>query len=78
MSTAELAVSYAALILADDGIEITVRSSLFLCLIPSSWKMPSNSRNEVFLRGELEPRAGGSRQSNFGPIILRKKKLWQR
>lgn len=26
MSTAELAVSYAALILADDGIEITVRA----------------------------------------------------
>lgn len=26
MSTAELAVSYAALILADDGVEITVRS----------------------------------------------------
>jgi hypothetical protein len=28
MSTAELATSYAALILADDGVEITVRSSL--------------------------------------------------
>jgi hypothetical protein len=27
MSTAELATSYAALILADDGVEITVRSS---------------------------------------------------
>jgi hypothetical protein len=27
MSTAELAVSYAALILADDGVEITVCSS---------------------------------------------------
>lgn len=26
MSTAELAVSYAALILADDGVEITVRA----------------------------------------------------
>jgi hypothetical protein len=28
MSTAELAVSYAALILADDGVEITVRAYL--------------------------------------------------
>jgi hypothetical protein len=28
MSTAELATSYAALILADDGVDITVRSSL--------------------------------------------------
>jgi hypothetical protein len=27
MSTAELATSYAALILADDGVEITVRDS---------------------------------------------------
>ena len=31
MSTAELAVSYAALILADDGVEITVRSPASFC-----------------------------------------------
>jgi hypothetical protein len=30
MSTAELATSYAALILADDGVDITVRSSPIL------------------------------------------------
>lgn len=30
MSTAELATSYAALILADDGVDITVRSPLIL------------------------------------------------
>lgn len=30
MSTSELATSYAALILADDGVEITVSKSLFL------------------------------------------------
>jgi hypothetical protein len=34
MSTAELAVSYAALILADDGVDITVR---FLPL--EAWRM---------------------------------------
>ena len=35
MSTSELATSYAALILADDGVEITVRLPQFT--IPGGW-----------------------------------------
>jgi hypothetical protein len=40
MSTAELATSYAALILADDGVEITVR------------KMPTTSRETSCVANE--------------------------
>lgn len=42
MSTAELAASYAALALADDGVEITVRVSQLLRLATSKHKEDFN------------------------------------
>jgi hypothetical protein len=39
MSNAELAVSYAALILADDGVDITVRLPQSLEALQMRWRM---------------------------------------
>lgn len=50
MSTNELAASYAALILADDGIEITVRGNLsILPLLPN---VAAPGRWTMAIRGE--------------------------
>ena len=45
MSTAELAASYAALILADDGIDITVRSGPYLPIPCQPSARPSAKRD---------------------------------
>jgi hypothetical protein len=55
MSTAELATSYAALILADDGVEITVSSSRKLLYCPAPTRQPAQIYQHLRGNGLTEP-----------------------
>lgn len=65
MSTAELATSYAALILADDGVDITVRrTSMSLPRNTAKkygnqlWRVPAHEVSDESLHGDRETEIG--------------------
>lgn len=57
-ASAELAATYAALILADDGIEITVRKSLALHTVPKAYSYTSKTRSVSTVRQDRRPYLG--------------------